>query len=291
LKIAEFMNLIEQGIYDPTSLMQSSPTNIMLGEINSSQTISNKGKAKLARDLRLYIEGGASALSAGKLQRLQSYVLSYSGFGSIDELLAADTAYQERLSPMLAAAQEASQGNFAAKLDMQAQVRNLLGDLPDASASGIAALRADEKTRLLRDMNLDVDEQRSDLLEVANAGGFNPGRPLGDLEEFRARATQDADLVALDRALALIGAQQGAAGGNLDLLLGGKRDTLSTSLAIAGADQGLVGGGAIMPPAPQNYLGQGISDAGTTIAQGFNDYYTAQQIAKEKDNYLPGYQF
>jgi len=296
LKIAEFMNLIEQGIYDPTSLMQGSPINIAIGEISSSQTLSNKRKRKIMRDLQVYLDWsragrpdrGASFdavftgpeapnLSSGQINRLENMILQFSGYNSMNELLAADAAYQERLGPMLQSAEEASRGNFQAKLNMQTQIRDLLADLPDASASGIAGLRAEEKSRLLREMNRGVDEQRSDLLEVANAGGFNPGRPLGDLEEFRARSTEDADLIALNRALSLIGGQQGVAQTNLGLLLSGKSDTFNTSLQLAQADQGFQGGSAIQGVS-NNLLSQGVANAGVDVANAISDYQTLQAM-------------
>jgi hypothetical protein len=303
LKIAEFMNMIDQGIYYPQALTQSSPMNIMIGEINSSQTLSNKKKSRILRDLKVYTDwiaagrpggkGGITdsydsdgdGLSEGQFARLEYAILQFSGYGGIGELLEADAAYTESIQPMLQSAQGAAQGNFQAKLDMQAQVRDLLGDLPDASASGIAALRADEKERLLRDMNLGVDEQRSDLLEVANAGGFNPGRPLGDLEEFRAQSTQDADLIALDRALKLIGGQQGVAGTNLGLLLSGTSDSFNRTMGIAQADQGFQGGSAIQGVNNQG-LANGIASAGNSLGQGISDYYTAQETSRLNDAYI-----
>ncbi len=120
-------------------------------------------------------------------------VVLVSGFRSIDEFFTAEENFRTQIGPLLDSAEGAAKGNFRSILETRSQINNLLGNLPDASAAGIAKLRGEEKQRLIRDINRESDEARQDVLEVANFANFNPGRPVGDIEEFRLRSVQDAD--------------------------------------------------------------------------------------------------
>jgi len=296
LKIAEFMNLVDQGIFDPTVFKQASPLNQFISEVLSSSNFSTAKKQtfisnlretlaqggsltaeereeQFVRDIALVLQGKSTKTSTVKMRRLIEKVLAVTPYTSLDELFAADQEYRTQIAPMLRDAEAASQGNFKARLNLQTQVRGLLAGLPDASAEGIASLRGEEKARLLRDLNRNVNEQRSDVLELSNSGNFNPGRPLGDLEEFRARSTQDADLEALNRALAIIGGQQQAVGGNLALIQGGQSQTFNEALAIAQADQGFRGGSVLTTPTipANNALPNAIAAGTSAISQGIND--------------------
>ena len=286
LKVAEFQNLLAQGIFDPTPLRQASPLNQAIGEMLSTANFTQAQKGVFLRDSRLAIDwyragqpqelrgvkrGEFRGQPVGTLRKFLDRLAALSSYNTLDDMMAAEASFQEQIIPLLNAAEGAAAGNFKSKLDTQSQIVNLLGNLPDASAQGIEKLRGEEKSRLLRDLNLNVDEQRGDLLELANSGNFNPGRPLGDLEQFRANATQDADLEALGRALALIGGQQTAAGNNLNLLFGGDNQTFNQAQAIAAADQGLrapglVSGGSAVQP--NNALANALSAGGNTLASG-----------------------
>ena len=295
LKIAEFNNMLAQGIFSPGTLLQASPVNQLLTEMASTAAWNVRQVRNMLRNVRISIEWYKQGRPAFKnkkaakkfgftsaagdafkgdpgigMQRLLDEMLALSGFRTIDELISAEDGFIEQTTPLLEEASAAASGNFRAKLAVQSQIFNLLGNLPDASAGGIAKLTANEKSRLLRDMNLQVDEQRGDLLELANSGNFNPGRPLGDLEEFRARATQDADLEALGRALALIGGQQTAAGNNLNLLFSDQNQTFNRATQIAAADQGLHSGQVLQAPPtqPNTALASGIAAGGNTLASG-----------------------
>lgn len=296
LKIAEFNTMLAQGIFSPGTLQQASPMNQLLAEMASTSRFTNAQKKNMTRNVRIALQWYAAGqpvldtkalakeygflsidgtIVEGKkagagFRKLLDNMLVLSGFTTVDALIGAENSFKEQIAPLLVDAQKAAAGNFASKLDVQSQITNLLGNLPDASAGGIARLTASEKSRLLRDMNIQVDESRSDLLELANSGNFNPGRPLGDLEEFRSRATQDADLEALGRALALIGGEQTAAGNNLNLLYDSQNQTFNQATQIATIDQGLgspqlLQAGGVQP---NNALASGVAAAGNTIGSG-----------------------
>ncbi len=294
LKIAEFMNLIDQGIFDPTTFKLASPLNQFISEVLSSSNFSQAKKQAFISTVRASLLQQAEAdrlpewtaeffeqidavligtLTPKQSRRLIEKIIASSPYSSIVEMFTAERDYNNQIAPLLESAKRAAEGNFDARLDLQGQVRGLLGGLPDASAEGIASLRAEEKSRLLRDLNLNIDEQRSDVLTLANSGNFNPGRPIGDLEEFRARATQDADLEALNRALAIIGGQQQAVGGNLALLQGGQTQTFNEALALAQADQGFRSGvGTVTPTIPaNNSLPDAIAAGTSAISQSIFD--------------------
>jgi len=279
LQIAEFNNLLQQGIFDPSSLMRASPVNRVVGEIRSNigprDSLGPSARVRQLRQLLEMFESGqpidASKIRGGMKFTLDR-ILGAAGFSSLEALFAAEGQFRQQIGPIFESARQAAGGNFRANLDVQNQITNLLANLPDASRGGIESLRAEEKERLLRDLNLNVDEQRGDVLELANSGNFNPGRPLGDLEEFRARATQDADLDALGRALALIGGQQSAAGANLDLLYSRNNILFNQATQLASLDQG-VGSASLVPipgrnPSNNNALASGIAAAGNTFGSG-----------------------
>ncbi len=296
LQIAAFNNMLAQGIFSPGTLQQASPINQLLAEMASTSRFTNAQKKNMTRNVRIALEwyaAGQPVLSTKALakqfgflsvdgnivegkkagagfRKLLDNMLVLSGFTSLDDLIGAENSFKQQIAPLLESAQAAAAGNFQSKLDVQSQIVNLLGNLPDASAAGIAKLTASEKSRLLRDMNLQVDESRGDILELANSGNFNPGRPLGDLEEFRSRATQDADLEALGRALALIGGQQTAAGNSLNMLFGSQSQTFNRATMLASLDQGLVPPSLLQAQGvqPNTALASGIAAAGNTVASG-----------------------
>lgn len=308
LKIAEFNNLLAQGIFDPTPLLQASPINQLLGEVLSSAIFTEDEKSTAARQLR---DVGKLIAERNELQakidanegfdssrfivelanisrqafeliqgRLFDKMLALTGASTFDELFELESSFQEQVKPLLASAQGAAAGNFKAILDTRSRIVNLISDLPDVSAAGIQKLRGEEKTRLLRDLNRDIDEQSSDLLQLANFGNFNPGRPLGDLEEFRSRATQDADLVALDRALAIIGGQQTATKNQLNILSSEENQRFNITSGIAAADQGLRSPGFLQQPTlePTNALATGLSAAGANLGTGLNNFAQLQLL-------------
>jgi hypothetical protein len=282
MMIAEFYNLLAQGFYDPSVLQQASPLGRVLAEVQSAGIFKPAEKKMLSRTLKLAADWVAAGnpletfdgFNKGTTRRALDKIFAITGHSSLDQLFAAENDFQQQIAPISAAAKEAAAGNFRAQLSVRSQISNLLSNLPDVSAAGIQDLRGQEKSRLLRDLNLSVDEQRGDLIEVANAANFNPGRPLGDLEEFRARSTEDADLTALGRALALISGQQGAAAGNLNLLWGGNAELFNQAQAIAAADQGLRSPGMLETAAiaPNNAIANAVATSSNTAGNSLASF-------------------
>ena len=134
---------------------------------------------------------------------------------SMDELVEREVEFRRTVPQQVAALQEAAGGLGQARREIMARQSAAMLDFPRAGAEDIAALRELEQERFLRNLDKTLGEQREDLLRSANVAGFNPGRPLGDIEEFRARAVQDADLQSLQNALALLSGQQTLAANEL----------------------------------------------------------------------------
>ncbi len=223
-QIMQFNNLVLQGVYDPSILDRASPIGRLVGDIQGATSFLG-GKTSRTNNLVKAIENfRAGGPKAGKLGKgLQRELLQHTGFSSLEQLFAAEEAWNASIADLKSQGQAAAGGNLAARQSVQNQINQTLQDLPDASAQGIQDLRDREQTRFLRDLNFDVDQQRSDLLELANAGNFNPGRPLEGIERFRADRTEDSDLIALQRALSLMGGRQALAGTQLGLLGGDDR--------------------------------------------------------------------
>lgn len=134
---------------------------------------------------------------------------------SVNEMVQTEIDFRRTIPDQIAALQEAAGGLGQARRDIMARQSAAMLDFPRAGAEDIAALRELEQERFLRNLDKTLGEQREDLLRSANVAGFNPGRPLGDIEEFRARAVQDADLQSLQNALALLSGQQTLAANEL----------------------------------------------------------------------------
>ena len=210
-------------------------------------------------------------------------LMAESGFTDLQSLFDAEADYQTQIAPIINRAQGSATANLVARLDAQRQINSIIGDLPDASASGIASLKASEKSRILRDLNLSLDEQQADILAIANAGNFNPGRPLGDIEEFRGRATQDADLEALSRAITLIGGQQNLANNNIGSLQNFLQRDIGNAATLANIDMG-VAGGTINFPAPipnSTFLSEAIVSAGVSAGNAIQNFAELRKPAVE----------
>ncbi len=193
---------------------------------------------------------------------------------SFEELVRREVEFRQSIGPEVERLSQQAQAAGASRTVGLERIAQLTQNIPQADAAAIAALQAREQERLLRELNRGVDEQRADLLRQANAAGFNPGRAVGDIEEFRARATQDSDLDALGRAIATLGGQQQLAANEVGLLqsLIYTPQQSGASLAQLRTSGFQPTGTGIVPPIvqPPSPLAAGISSAssiaGNTLA-------------------------
>lgn len=194
---------------------------------------------------------------------------------TLEELIEQEKGFRSTFGQRLSSLQNRAAQQAQATGAIERNLARIIGDLPDASATGIRELAERERGILDENINRVADEQRLDLLRAGNFGNFNAGRPIGDLEESRFRSLRDSDLSALARAVSQIGAQQEASAGNLSLLQTerNRRDALASNLG-AMRQRTASNPGAITTPRSQNSaLGQGISQAlPTALAAGRAGY-------------------
>jgi hypothetical protein len=129
-----------------------------------------------------------------------------------------------------------------------------LGGLPEQmpGLADIDSLKAMEMARFEREL---ADAEKSMLMR-ANVGGYNPAGGLAQIAEAR----EDADLTALQRAIALVGGQQGILGQQAGILGSVINPGQAASTNLAGIR---LGEGA----APQQ--------VGQTVVSNAGDYYSA----------------
>lgn len=177
------------------------------------------------------------------------------GFRDVGEMLESEIAYRRKI-PQLMAQQKQS-------ADQQRQLQELAtGEQISAlqamgSVGDVATHRDSERARLLRDLDL----QQQSVLAAANAGGFNPS---GGLEAL-SRARSDADIEALNRAIAMatgqtaIATQRASTAKSLDptLIALGLAPNLSGQTTTSSSSSGGSAG-----------FGQGVQSAGIIGAGG-----------------------
>lgn len=264
--------LLGLGQFDPTVLAQSSPFNQAIGLINQSDLVGSV-KTNLTQSLRKAIrafESEGGVLGLGKKDRLHlRRIANLAGFQSVDKFVEAQLAFDERIAPQIAQFQAEADEQRLARFGVRGDIRELIRGLPGASQAAIDELAGTERTRILRDLDRDLGEQSQDVLRQSNIAGINPGRQLGDIEEFRGRATQDATSLALERAIQLIGGQQQVAGGNLSLLdrfIAGPQQAVATAGGLrVSANPSTVAPQSQTPP---NTLGAGIAGGAQLLGQG-----------------------
>ena len=258
-----FDAMLELGIVDTSILYNASPLAhaISLAVQNDVDLQKKRDIPILATDaFRRYSENVASgndpltSMSGKDIESLRS--LELAGI-DVRDLFEREVEYRAKIEPLARKVGTTADTMFDARVQARGMLAGIPGALPDISAGGIEGLKSAELDRLLRDIDRTADERGSDILRTANFGGFNPGRQLGKLEELRFDATQDADLDALGRALALIGGQQSAAStqaGVLSGFLGEGRQALAGPAALR---SGSTAGGSIAQGSPRQESGSG----------------------------------
>lgn len=210
--------LLGLGLVSPTSISRGSPINVAAQTYLNTTTIEigddEENFEKILQGAVAKLEGGASPHSlTGREKRELDRVAAAVGMTRV-ELMDAQAQFDAQFGDVMRRAA----ANREARLGAEGQLNALIGDLPSGSASSLDALRGMERERLDRDIGRIFDRRTEDTVRMANAGNFNPGLALRELEELRTNALQDSDLDALGRAVALLGSQQGLATNEASLL-------------------------------------------------------------------------
>ena len=286
LQAVQFETLLSFGIVDPGSLISASPVAMAIAQMEASGIRAVDTKEEILGAFDSASRTARAQIAAGQpisLQHLDNFdliretILSTSGMTNVNDFSQSQLDYEAQIGPIIENAYKAAAGNLQARRDVQVRLNELSASMPNASAAGIEQLKASEKARLLREVNRSADEGRSSILARANAGRFNPGDALAQLEESRFDATQDADLDALGRALALISGQQTVAGNEMGLLQQFLKPSTDTALQIANIDLGAPTGSSSFVPSQTGSLGSGVAQAGHTLQSGVNSAINYQQ--------------
>lgn len=275
LQAAEFETLQQLGVFSPQVLLQGSPLSSLAALVTSTPNLSNSTKGDFLRSIELSFERFGEGerreewlTNIGESRqgrRILESLLSASGFTNIIDLFEAETDYANRVSEIAGSSKAAAQGNQEARLFVMSEMSRLIQDFPSSSAADIEQLKGTEKQRILRDLNIGVDEQIEDQLRLSNIAGVNPGRALGDLEEFRARATQDADTDALAFAVQMLGGQQALATGQLNAFQGFLNPAQVQAQNIAQIRAGNTSSLVSNPPPVPNPFAGAIANIGTSL--------------------------
>jgi hypothetical protein len=130
----------------------------------------------------------------GRDVRAINFALAAGGYGSIQDLVAAEVQFRQQMEPLVARSREL-QGVVQAGRDAALRgVSQLQQDFPITTESEIKRVTGDVRGRLVRDITEDV-------LQAANVGRFNPAAALG-------RGLENVDLNALNVAINLLGGRQ-----------------------------------------------------------------------------------
>jgi hypothetical protein len=230
--------LTQLGFYDPTILSASSPFNQALAQF--SQVPMSAQRRGLDEG---YISDVAAMIDSGMTveQILASEDLQYSGFGaqsrhrlraleslaatagmSVQRLLEQEISHREaatRYEGMLAPiADQVLAGRMDALTELTAlrdEFAPILARIPEVLSQldqipSLESVKGTELGRLMRE----IDEAEELALTRANVAGYNPAGALEGLEEARV----DADLIAMQRAQALIGGDLSVITGELGAL-------------------------------------------------------------------------
>jgi hypothetical protein len=290
LQAAEFQNLLALGLVDPSMLVSAGPLARLMAEVSASPLWANDTKGQIVDNIRtamIYLQRTGRTSIPNDLQvnmdRVLQPLLQAGGYADFNEFLDAEETFQQQVGPLIQRAQKSGLQNFQNRLSQQEQLNQILTNFPGATPADIAALQAQVKQTMLRDLNQNVDEQIGTAIRGANFANYNPGEPVAKLEEFRANATQDADLEALSRAVAIIGGQQGVATNSLNALSAGLGAPLNQAAQLSAINLGSQGGSVYQQPPVPNPVGAGIaqagSDLGSALAWAGANYQSQQNAA------------
>jgi hypothetical protein len=204
-------------------------------------------------------------------------IAGLSGFESLEDLYAAQNAYEQQASAMERVAERMANEIQAGRTSAMRGISQLQQDFPLPTATTLDELEqrviAQRKAQIDRNYDLAVEA----ALEQANAKGINPARALADLEAGQGgRQAQYYNIEqsdALERAIALASGRQGLATSALG--------TLASSLA-GPVQQGLQAG-SIYSQGVQALGDQALAQAlATNRIMAEQAFYNANQMTAEE---------
>lgn len=288
LAAASLDALLPFGVVDPRILQQSSPLQQAIASFQRSQQgRQNVNKAiatvnqivsrviagedylqvladvtKKSKKLRKRVKGFTGSrddlVAEFEQDKLLQKFLGHAGYGSLQQLIDAETNFQQSLPGRLEGLDSVASTLREAQVGAMLDRANLISNLPDVSATGLENTRNAERDLLLSQL----DDIQRDALRQAQISGINPGRQLAELDEFRAT---DLELQALNRAVGLLSGEQSLAAsglGILDVAIGQPSQTASGLGALRIGGQGNT---SFSSPIQPNTLGAGLAGAGATL--------------------------
>lgn len=188
---------------------------------------------------------------------------------NVQELFDREVAFRDQVSEKSVGRQNLADLTAQSREYTMRQIAQLGLDLPSATATDLASLKATEKDRLLRELGVATEDQRNLLLRQANYGNFNPGRAVGELEKQSLMSSQNADTDALGRAFALISSQQGITSNQLGILRGLIDPQAEQNRAFGALRVGAASPGQIGASQANTAVGQGISAGAGNLGNAF----------------------
>lgn len=183
-----------------------------------------------------------------------------------------------------------TQDIFRNRLTGLSNLGQLAADFPTATATDLQQLEAQVLGNLRADIDRDVRDRSAQILQQANAGRINPAAILGRLEEQRSIQQRNAEVDALGRASALLGARQQGAAGSISGIQAALSPTLSQPLlqfqnldASAGQigaaqQQALANLSAQTQASRSQALGAGVAGAGGQLSDALSLPFLLQLI-------------
>jgi hypothetical protein len=205
---------------------------------------------------------------------------------TVQQLMDAQLEFGRREVEQLSFQQQIADASRATAITGAEGIQNLIQNLPQADAQALDELTALHQGRIERDVNRFADEASLGQIRQANAANFNPGRPLGDIEEARLRSLEDSFLQARGAAASDLSARQGLAANEAQLLMGIPQGPTNTALQLAAIRAGAEAQTSLSvnpgkPPIDVEPISTAGSDTGTAILAA-----AANKQANQRNNAL-----
>jgi hypothetical protein len=293
---ATFDALMQLGIVSPSLLTQSGPLSQLVNSLNATPG-STRGHEQHLQAIASIIEGiqnGTIANANDVMNLFSDQSNDIQGLGkstpkfdelrrftaqlglSLDDLITQEKQFQTIVKPRISEAQQTAEQVFTGRQNINRQLAQMANQTQD-----FGAMRDLAKSSLTTDINRVADLGRADLLKSANAGNYNPGRAVSELELQRSNSLRDIDLMAIDRASALISGQAQQASYLQGLLQPGLAAAQTAAAQRTGA---MAGGVQAIGTAQANTprvsgVGAALSGLGAAGSAGLNNYYAIQALS------------
>jgi hypothetical protein len=204
------------GFSDPSMLMQASPLQQMMNKVSEHPGYHGEHKDWARQALTNLSQG--KAFDAGLQPKFATKARELlNGIGLNETVLrniaAEELGYQQKARSY---AERAGQVDvYGDRLAAQSRMGELAKSFPGGN---FEAYQGVTQEALLRRIEEDTRKARESALASANAGGYNPGGIIGDIERQRLQQRSDSELNSIAQALALSSGRQSLATTELDAL-------------------------------------------------------------------------